>query len=258
MKWLCFSTIVCLLLGFVACKPKYPSCSGDSDCPGNAEGKEWCVNGQCQQCRPLPEGKNDCGAGRSCKNGSCQAIPGYCNKNTDCPTGLCEQNRCASCKEDTQCPGGTRCAAGRCEVDSRKACKTSDDCSETEDCVNGRCVSSSHGRYGAEGGCQLETAYFDFNEFELSESAKAAVDKNAECIKRNNRSVNLVGHTDSRGTPEYNLALADKRSQVVKKRLSALGVPEDKTIPVPRGEIDAKGSNESSWAQDRRVDFQWR
>jgi peptidoglycan-associated lipoprotein len=258
MKWLFLPAVLALAVGVGGCKPNYPNCNSDSDCPGNAQGKEWCVNGQCQQCRPEPEGKNDCGPGKQCKAGRCEAIPGYCAKNSDCPSGVCEKNRCAACKDDTQCPGGGRCQAGRCEADSRKACKTSDECAETEDCVNGRCTPANRNRYVPEGGCQLEPVYFGFNEFELAGAATAAVDKNAECIKKNGRGVNLVGHTDSRGTPEYNLALSDKRAQAVKRRLVALGVDGSKLVPVPRGELDATGSDESSMERDRRVESNWR
>ena len=258
MRWLCLPTTLLLVLCLSGCKAKYPNCDGDSDCPGNAEGKEWCVNGQCQQCRPEPQGSKDCGAGRRCNAGRCEAIAGFCAKNSECPSGVCQNNRCVACKEDSNCPGGTRCSAGRCEADNRKACKHSDECSETEDCVAGRCVPSNKNRYVPQGGCQLEVVYFGYNEFELSGSTGAVVDKNAECVKRNNRGVNLVGHTDPRGTPEYNLALADKRAQAVKRRMTNLGIPEDKVIPVPRGEIDAQGTDESSWERDRRVDVQWR
>jgi peptidoglycan-associated lipoprotein len=262
MKWFRFPTTQCLLaavlLTLAGCKANYPNCKGDSDCPGNAQGKEWCVNGMCQQCRPALAGANDCGAGRKCNGGRCEALPGYCTQNRDCPSGLCEKNRCVACQADTQRPGGTRCSAGKCEADSRKICKSSDDCAETEDCVNGRCTPTGRNRYAAEGGCQLETIYFGYNEFDLNPQTTAQVDKNADCIKQKKRSVNLVGHTDPRGTPEYNLALSDKRSQAVKRRLSALGIGDDKAIPVPRGELDANGTDESSWDRDRRVEFNWR
>ena len=59
MRWLRIQSsiklLLCLSVSAVllgACKAKYPGCEGDSDCPGNAQGKEFCVNGQCHQCRP--------------------------------------------------------------------------------------------------------------------------------------------------------------------------------------------------------------
>lgn len=253
-----------LLLGLFAfgpsgCKPKYPNCEGDNDCPANTTGKEWCVNGQCQLCRP---GSNDCGAGRACVSGRCQALPGFCNDNSQCPTGTCQNNICVSCKTDASCPGGGRCEAGKCIADTRKLCKNSDECAEDEDCVSGRCTKVGKGsRYTAaqSGPCNLETIYFGYNEFDLSSSNTSTVDKNAECLKKAaGRSVTLVGHTDPRGTPEYNLALSDKRTQAVRQRMRNLGVDESQMYPVPRGELDSSGTDEDSYTRDRRVEVNWR
>jgi len=267
MRWfrvpssLCFLFLLGLFLGSLSilggCKPKYPNCEGDTDCPGNAEGKEWCVNGQCQQCRP--DGR-DCAAGKACMSGRCQAIPGYCGKPTDCPTGVCEKNRCVACTGDAGCPAGGRCNAGKCEADSRKICKGNDECAENEDCVNGRCTRVGRGNkyVGQDGDCKLDTVLFGYNEFELSSTNTSAVDRNAECIKKGSRSVTLVGHTDPRGTPEYNLALSDKRAQAVKRRMRDLGISEQNLFLVPRGEMDASGTDEASWSQDRRVEVNWR
>ena len=239
------------------CKPKYPNCEGDTDCPGNANGKEWCVNGQCQQCRP--DGR-DCAAGKSCVSGRCAPIPGYCSSPTDCPSGTCERNRCVACKDDTGCPAGGRCNAGKCEADSRKMCKSSDECAETEDCINGRCTPvGKNGKYvGKDGDCRLDTVFFGMNEFDLGSGNSSVVDKDAECVKKGGRSVTLVGHTDPRGTPEFNLALSDKRAQAVKRRMRDLGVSEQNMFMVPRGEMDSTGTDESSWSQDRRVEVNWR
>ena len=256
MKWLWLPSTICVLLFLGGCKPNYPNCKGDSDCPGFAQGREFCVANTCQQCRP---DQNDCGAGKTCNSGRCEALPGFCAQNSDCPSGLCEKGRCAACVQDKHCPGGTRCMAGKCEADTRKPCKHNDECAETEDCVSGRCTPIGGKRYAADaGGCKLETVAFGYNEFELSANSTGAVDRNAECIKKNNRPVNLIGRTDPRGTPEYNLALSDKRAQAVKRRMVTLGVADDKVYPVPRGETEANGTDESSWEHDRRVDVEWR
>jgi peptidoglycan-associated lipoprotein len=232
---MCWLFVVCLGLSLSAlsgCKPTYPNCGGDNDCPGNAQGKEWCVNGQCQQCRP--DGR-DCAAGKACVSGRCAPIPGYCSR------------------------AGGRCNAGKCEADSRKQCKSSDECAETEDCINGRCTPVGRNRYtGQDGGCKLDTVFFGLNEFDLASSNSSVVDRNAECVKKGSRSVTLVGHTDPRGTPEYNLALSDKRAQAVKRRMRDLGVSDQNLFMVPRGEMDSTGTDESSWSQDRRVEVNWR
>lgn len=250
-------SFVVLVGGLSACKPNYPNCESDADCPGHKEGREFCVNNQCQQCRPGPEGKADCPPGTQCNAGRCDKVQGFCNKHSDCPSGLCQNNRCVACKDDSGCPGGGRCSAGKCEADSRKPCKTSDECAETEDCVQGRCTPAGK-RYVGDAKCQLQTVYFGFNEFELTGISTGVVDKDAECVKSAQRPVSLVGHTDSRGTPEYNLALSDKRAQAVRRRMGALGVPEQNMSIVPRGELDASGTDEASYEKDRSVEVNWR
>jgi peptidoglycan-associated lipoprotein len=209
----------------------------------------------CQQCRP---DHDDCGAGKSCNSGRCEAIPGFCNKNGDCPSGLCEKGHCAACVQDKHCPGGTRCSAGKCEADNRKPCKHNDECAETEDCVSGRCTPIGGKRYVTDGSCKLEPILFGYNEFELNPGTTGAVDRNAECVKKNSRPVNLIGRTDPRGTPEYNLALSDKRAQAVKRRLRDLGIPDQNMFMVPRGEMDSTGTDETTWSQDRRVEVNFR
>jgi peptidoglycan-associated lipoprotein len=71
------------------------------------------------------------------------------------------------------------------------------------------------------------------------------------------RTVHLVGHTDPRGTEEYNLALSDQRAQAVRRYLENLGVPSGRLVVVPKGELEAQGTDEQTWAEDRRVELIW-
>ncbi len=253
MRALLFSTLLCALLWQTGCKPSYPNCEADSDCPGNAQGREFCVNGKCQACRPTA---NDCGPAKACNNGRCEAVPGYCSSHSECPSGLCEQNRCVACKNDSGCPGGTRCSAGRCEKDTRKACKTSDECAETEDCVAGRCTPVS-GKRGGEL-CTPQTIYFGSDQYELTPVNTPIVDAVSDCVKKVGKPISILGYTDSRGTVEYNLSLSEKRAQAVKRRLRDLGFPEQNMTTVPRGELDSSGSEASGWEKDRRVEVSFR
>jgi peptidoglycan-associated lipoprotein len=68
----------------------------------------------------------------------------------------------------------------------------------------------------------------------------------------------LVGRADSRGTTEYNMALADRRAQSVRDYLKRTGIAATRLSVVPRGALDATGTNETGWAKDRRVDSEWR
>jgi peptidoglycan-associated lipoprotein len=64
----------------------------------------------------------------------------------------------------------------------------------------------------------------------------------------------LVGHTDPRGSAAYNEALGLKRAQAVATYLQKLGVPAERIQSTSRGKLDARGTEEGTWAIDRRVD----
>jgi peptidoglycan-associated lipoprotein len=230
------------------CKPDYPSCETDKDC----HPKEFCVANKCQLCRD----SNDCPAGNECKAGKCSAIPGYCSSKAQCPANQeCIANRCRACASDKECPGGQHCVAGSCT--SKKPCKSENDCAQNEDCVNGFCTTEK-APPPPPSQCTLDPVLFDFNESALTTEATATLARDADCLKKVGRGVTLVGHTDPRGTQEYNLALSEKRAQSVRDHLGRLGVDGTKLSVLPRGSLDAKGTDEPSWAQDRRVDFSWK
>lgn len=240
---------VLLLAGVavISCKPDYPSCETDKDC----HEKEFCVANKCQQCRD----SNDCPAGSSCNAGKCDAIPGYCRSKADCPANQeCLANKCRACAADKECPGGF-CVKGVCS--KKKACKSDGDCAQNEDCIDGFCTTEKAAAPPPKQ-CSLDPVYFDFNESALTTEATAALARDADCLKQVARAATLVGHTDPRGTQEYNLALSERRAQSVRDHLGRLGVDGTKLTILPRGALDAKGTNEPTWSQDRRVDFTWR
>jgi peptidoglycan-associated lipoprotein len=68
------------------------------------------------------------------------------------------------------------------------------------------------------------------------------------------RLMSLVGHADPRGTAEYNMVLAGKRADNVKEIVVAEAMLATKITTTSRGDMDATGSDEMSWANDRRVD----
>jgi peptidoglycan-associated lipoprotein len=207
----------------------YPDCSKDSDC----HAKEFCVNKRCEQCRDA----KDCAAGQTCN------------------AGRCENPQTQSCSDDSQCPAGTSCLNGTCTP-----CKSDSECGDGGKCQAGRCQrgTTTSNNPPTAGPCTLSTVYFDFNESVLSSDAAAAIDKDGDCIRNTpDKRVTLTGHTDPRGTEEYNLALADHRAQSVKDRLTRTGVAASRLKTVSRGELDATGTNDAGWSQDRRVDFGW-
>ena len=100
--------------------------------------------------------------------------------------------------------------------------------------------------------------YFDYDSFVVRDEYRALLDAHARYLNTNkNRKMVVQGNTDERGSREYNLALGQKRSEAVRKSLSALGVPEAQIEAVSFGEEKPKatGSDEASFAENRRADL---
>jgi peptidoglycan-associated lipoprotein len=69
--------------------------------------------------------------------------------------------------------------------------------------------------------------------------------------------VRLEGHSDERGSREYNIALGERRAQTVKRALALQGVQESQVAVVSFGEERpaASGSDENAWSKNRRVEI---
>ena len=99
--------------------------------------------------------------------------------------------------------------------------------------------------------------YFGFDSSSLTDEARAQVDAHIAALLGNNDSVRLEGHTDERGTREYNLALGERRANAVRDYMVANGVPSYRIETISYGEENpvAYGSGESNWQQNRRVEL---
>jgi len=108
-----------------------------------------------------------------------------------------------------------------------------------------------------DGGCTLQNIFFDFDSETLQPAARDVLQQNADCLrKRGSKTVRLIGYTDPRGTEEYNLALGDRRAKSVGTYLKSLGSTIQSVSTTSMGEEMAKGTDEVSWAQDRKVEFE--
>lgn len=99
---------------------------------------------------------------------------------------------------------------------------------------------------------------FDYDKDELHPEDRAVLDQLATCLMSGalkGRSVSLVGRADPRGTEEYNLGLGSRRATSVSTYLQRLGVGQPQLAVTTRGALDATGTDEAGWAQDRRVDI---
>jgi peptidoglycan-associated lipoprotein len=105
----------------------------------------------------------------------------------------------------------------------------------------------------------LETVYFDFDSFQIRDDAKPLLRGNAQVIKSKTDWPTLVieGHTDERGSEEYNLALGERRAEQVKRYLVDLGVPAGRLDTVSFGESNpaVQGHDEAAWRYNRRSEF---
>ncbi|NLD67446.1 MAG: peptidoglycan-associated lipoprotein Pal [Limnobacter sp.] len=100
--------------------------------------------------------------------------------------------------------------------------------------------------------------YFDFDSFAIRDEFRPTVDAHSRYLNSNrDRRVLIQGNTDERGSREYNLALGQKRAEAVRRALAALGVQESQMEAVSLGEERprATGSDEASWAENRRADL---
>jgi peptidoglycan-associated lipoprotein len=236
-----------LLAGCPDKKPKGPTCDSDADCRDGLR----CVDRHCQACG----GDGHCKPYEHCDKGACLLDDGACRTTADCKDGgACKNNKCSPCRSDGECGADRRCQDGRCLT--RGACQKDEDCADDEDCVDGRC--SREGRDGAAGPCQLEPVFFGFDTSQIDPEARVTLERDAACVQKGKaRGVMLVGHTDPRGTEEYNIALSESRAQSVGDFLSRLGVDPARFRVVPKGETEATGADESGWGQDRRVELEW-
>jgi peptidoglycan-associated lipoprotein len=100
--------------------------------------------------------------------------------------------------------------------------------------------------------------YFDYDEFVVKDEYKAIVEAHAKYLQAN-RSARAIlqGHTDERGTREYNIALGQKRADAVKNLMLLLGATEIQieTVSFGKEKPRREGHDEVSWAENRRVDI---
>jgi peptidoglycan-associated lipoprotein len=102
------------------------------------------------------------------------------------------------------------------------------------------------------------SVYFDYDSFVLKDEYRTVVETHAKYLNTNrSRKVIVQGNTDERGSREYNLALGQKRAEVVRKSLLTLGVSDAQIEAVSLGEEKPKsqGLDEAAFAENRRADL---
>ncbi len=100
--------------------------------------------------------------------------------------------------------------------------------------------------------------YFKFNSSEIQESDRPSIEAHGAYLAQHpSVVVTLEGHTDERGSREYNLALGERRAKSVSRLLLLMGASPDQIKIVSYGEErpTMEGHDESAWKFNRRVEI---
>jgi peptidoglycan-associated lipoprotein len=109
-----------------------------------------------------------------------------------------------------------------------------------------------------EGLLAKRVVYFDFDSSEIRGEGTDIVAAHAKHVAGSpNVRVRLEGHTDERGSREYNIGLGERRAQAVRRALMLQGAADTQLSTVSYGEERpvAAGSDEAAWTQNRRVEI---
>jgi peptidoglycan-associated lipoprotein len=127
---------------------------------------------------------------------------------------------------------------------------------------DGRPVDGDGGEYGVsdtpESLAGATIIYFDFDSAAIRSEYNRTVAAHARYLVENsNVRIRLEGHTDERGSREYNIGLGERRAQAVRRALMLQGVQAGQLATVSLGEERpaVPGSDEEAWAMNRRVEF---
>ena len=105
----------------------------------------------------------------------------------------------------------------------------------------------------------LSPVYFAYDADELREDAKASLDKKIAIMNANpSLRIRVAGHSDERGSDEYNIALGRRRSEQAKKYLTDRGIDGARieTTSFGRERPAVTGTTEDAWAKNRRDEFE--
>jgi peptidoglycan-associated lipoprotein len=105
---------------------------------------------------------------------------------------------------------------------------------------------------------QQKSVFFDFDSYTVTDQYKSLVQMHSNYLAgHTTQKVKLEGNTDPRGSAEYNLALGTRRGNAVADLMKLNGVNAGQIEVISFGKEHATGTDEASWAQDRRVDINY-
>ena len=109
-------------------------------------------------------------------------------------------------------------------------------------------------------GANPNAVYFGFDSSEIDAQGQAVLNQQAQFLQANpSARVAIAGHTDERGSREYNMSLGERRAAAVRSYLLGKGVNQANVEIVSFGEERpvATGSGEEAWSQNRRAELSY-
>ena len=104
---------------------------------------------------------------------------------------------------------------------------------------------------------QINTVYFDYDRYNVKSEYSTLLNAHAVFIRATSSKLKVIieGHADERGTPEYNIALGERRAAAVKSYLQANGASGEQLSIISYGKEKPAvlGHNEAAYAKNRRA-----
>ena len=104
----------------------------------------------------------------------------------------------------------------------------------------------------------FEPVYFGYDSSQIAAPERAKVETVSNYLLSNPQTDLIIeGHTDERGSNEYNISLGEKRAQAIRTYLSSLGIEPERIQTKTLGEEDPvdPGHSEAAWKLNRRGEF---
>ena len=100
---------------------------------------------------------------------------------------------------------------------------------------------------------RYNTVYFGFDSYAVEGEYRQLLDAHAQLLNSTKGSVTVAGHADERGTPEYNIALGQRRADAVKSYLAQQGASNVSTVSYGEEKPAVLGHTEADYAKNRRA-----
>lgn len=100
---------------------------------------------------------------------------------------------------------------------------------------------------------RYNTVYFAFDKYNVEGEYRQLLDAHAELLKATKANVTVAGHADERGTPEYNIALGQRRANAVQNYLAQQGATNVATVSYGEEKPAVLGHTEADYAKNRRA-----